>query len=345
MHLQFCLLIGKSWKSPLLIHYHSQEGTFGKVVLCENVLTGVKFAIKVIRNVRKYRSAARIEVGIFQKLQDYKSSCRDMLERTGAKCCIELVDSFEYGGHMCMVFPVYGLSLYSFTKINHGMGYDFEHVRRFAFQLLLAVHYIHSFRLCHTDLKPENILLESKDSFALSGSKFKIPASSALKLIDFGSATFEDDHHTSIVSTRHYRAPEVILGMGWSYPCDIWSVGCILVELLTGEAVFLTHSNLEHLAMMEKVLDRKLPRNFSTRCSSRSRKYFVNEQLNWPDGADDEESIEAVEALVSLSTLIPPQHDDFLELVRGMLEYDPDRRTTAAQALQHPMFKQLIELM
>jgi dual-specificity kinase len=81
----------------------------------------------------------------------------------------------------------------------------------------------------------------------------KLPRSSEIKVIDFGSATFEDQYHSSIVSTRHYRAPEVILGLGWSFACDMWSVGCILVELLAGDALFQTHENLEHLAMMEKV--------------------------------------------------------------------------------------------
>lgn len=52
---------------------------------------------------------------------------------------------------------------------------------------------------------------------------------------------------------RHYRAPEVILGLGWSFPCDIWSVGCILVELASGDALFQTHESLEHLAMMQQV--------------------------------------------------------------------------------------------
>ena len=46
----------------------------------------------------------------------------------------------------------------------------------------------------------------------------------------------------------------ITLGLGWSYPCDIWSIGCILVEFLTGEALFQTHDNLEHLAMMQAVL-------------------------------------------------------------------------------------------
>lgn len=46
---------------------------------------------------------------------------------------------------------------------------------------------------------------------------------------------------------------QVILGLGWSYPCDMWSCGCILVELAMGDALFQTHENLEHLAMMERV--------------------------------------------------------------------------------------------
>lgn len=79
-----------------------------------------------------------------------------------------------------------------------------------------------------------------------------------IRLIDFGSATFQDEYHSSVVSTRHYRAPEIILGLGWSFPCDIWSIGCILVEFFTGDALFQTHDNLEHLAMMEAVVDARI---------------------------------------------------------------------------------------
>lgn len=79
-----------------------------------------------------------------------------------------------------------------------------------------------------------------------------------IRLIDFGSATFQDEYHSSVVSTRHYRAPEIILGLGWSFPCDIWSIGCILVEFFTGDALFQTHDNLEHLAMMEAVIDARI---------------------------------------------------------------------------------------
>ena len=88
----------------------------------------------------------------------------------------------------------------------------------------------------------------------------KVLLDTEIRLIDFGSATFDEEYHSSVVSTRHYRAPEIILNLGWSFPCDIWSIGCILVEFFTGDALFQTHDNLEHLAMMEAVCNSKLER-------------------------------------------------------------------------------------
>lgn len=132
---------------------------------------------------------------------------------------------------------------------------------------------MHDLNLIHTDLKPENILLCNQEYQTFTYSR-TIPSSSTLtnrravhrkvlldteiRLIDFGSATFQDEYHSSVVSTRHYRAPEIILGLGWSFPCDIWSIGCILVEFYTGDALFQTHDNLEHLAMMEAVVNHKI---------------------------------------------------------------------------------------
>lgn len=132
---------------------------------------------------------------------------------------------------------------------------------------------LHDLNLIHTDLKPENILLWD-DAYQTFTYNRKIPSSSStvsrqasqrrvllnteIRLIDFGSATFQDEYHSSVVSTRHYRAPEIILGLGWSFPCDIWSIGCILVEFFTGDALFQTHDNLEHLAMMEAVVGTRI---------------------------------------------------------------------------------------
>ena len=132
---------------------------------------------------------------------------------------------------------------------------------------------IHDLNLVHTDLKPENILLATSAYQTFTYNR-QIPSSSTqiqriakqrrvlldtdIRLIDFGSATFHNEHHSSVVSTRHYRAPEIILNLGWSYPCDIWSIGCILVEFFTGDALFQTHDNLEHLAMMEAVCNSRI---------------------------------------------------------------------------------------
>ncbi|KAH9327807.1 hypothetical protein KI387_043741, partial [Taxus chinensis] len=170
---------------------------------------------------------------------------------------------------------------------------------------------MHDLKLVHTDLKPENTLFVSSDFVKVPdykrGTKRStddnlkmLPKSSAIKLIDFGSTVFEDQDHTSVISTRHYRAPEVILGLGWNYPCDVWSVGCILVELCTGEALFQTHENLEHLAMMERVLG-PLPRHMIKKADSRSAKYFRHAAwLDWPDGAPSRESVRAVRKLLEL---------------------------------------------
>jgi dual-specificity kinase len=110
-----------------------------------------------------------------------------------------------------------------------------------------------------------------------------------IRLIDFGSATFDDEYHSSVVSTRHYRAPEIILGLGWSFPCDIWSIGCILVEFFTGDALFQTHDNLEHLAMMQAVcgprIDSKLVRAIAGKSSagntSNASKYYLCVTQTW----------------------------------------------------------------
>jgi len=103
---------------------------------------------------------------------------------------------------------------------------------------------------------------------------YKMIKDTEVRLIDFGSATFDDEHHSTVVSTRHYRAPEVILGkiflshftfiyifmlllfieLGWAQPCDVWSIGCIIFELYLGITLFQTHDNREHLAMMERIL-------------------------------------------------------------------------------------------
>jgi dual-specificity kinase len=131
---------------------------------------------------------------------------------------------------------------------------------------------------------------------------------SEIRLIDFGSATFDDEYHSSVVSTRHYRAPEIILQLGWSFPCDIWSIGCIIVEFFTGDALFQTHDNLEHLAMMEVVCNGKIdPKVVKQVCSggrgansNSASKFFTRGKLEYPSQETSKASRKYVKAMKHL---------------------------------------------
>jgi len=213
------------------------------------------------------------------------------------------------------------------------------------------VAFLHDLRLIHTDLKPENILLVHNDYRVANipvPNKRNAPLkpkrileSTEIRLIDFGSATFEQEYHSSVVSTRHYRAPEIILGLGWSFPCDAYSLGCILVEFFTGLALYQTHDNLEHLAMMEMVMG-KMPERFA-RAGARSKPEFFKEggKLDWPKAKSTRQSKKDVRATRALTDVIPLTDNinrQFLDLVRKLLAFDPAQRITVRDALQHPYF-------
>ena len=77
-----------------------------------------------------------------------------------------------------------------------------------------------------------------------------------IKMIDFGSATYEHENCTGIINTRQYRGPEVMLGnTRWDHKSDMWSLGCILAELYTGNQLFPTHETSEHLEMIVSLLN------------------------------------------------------------------------------------------
>ncbi|XP_057948814.1 serine/threonine-protein kinase AFC2-like isoform X2 [Malania oleifera] len=318
------------------------EGTFGQVVECWDRETKELVAIKIVRGIKKYREAAMVEIDVLQLLGKYdKSRSR----------CVQIRNWFDYRNHICIVFEMLGPSLFDFLRKNNYRSFPVDLVREIGRQLLECVTFMHDLHLIHTDLKPENILFVSPEYVKIpdykvasrsDGSFYKrLPKSSAVKVIDFGSIAYEHQDHNYIVSTRHYRAPEVILGLGWSYPCDIWSVGCILVELCSGEALFQTHENLEHLAMMERVLG-PLPQHMLKRAVRRAEKYVRRGRLDWPEGAASRESIRAVLKLPRLQNLVMQHVDhsagDLIDLLQGLLTYDPSNRLTAHQALKHPFF-------
>ncbi|NXE69897.1 CLK2 kinase, partial [Calcarius ornatus] len=257
--------------------------------------------------------------------------------------CVRMFDWFDYHGHMCISFELLGLSTFDFLKDNNYLPYPIHQVRHMAFQVCQAVKFLHDNKLTHTDLKPENILFVNSDyelSYNLEKKRDERSVkSTAIRVVDFGSATFDHEHHSTIVSTRHYRAPEVILELGWSQPCDVWSIGCIIFEYYVGFTLFQTHDNREHLAMMERILG-PIPSRMVRK--TRKQKYFYHGRLDWDENTSAGRYVrENCKPLRRYLTSEAEDHHRLFDLIESMLEYEPSKRVTLAEALKHPFFDML----
>ncbi|XP_032456935.1 serine/threonine-protein kinase Doa isoform X12 [Nasonia vitripennis] len=310
------------------------EGTFGKVVKVKDLQMDHVMALKIIKNVEKYREAARLEINALEKI-----AAKDP---EGQHLCVKMLDWFNYHGHMCIAFEMLGLSVFDFLRDNDFQPYPLDHVRHMGYQLCYAVKFLHDNKLTHTDLKPENILfVDSAFDLVYNSKKRKdvrIVKRTDIRLIDFGSATFDHEHHSTIVSTRHYRAPEVILELGWAQPCDVWSIGCILFELYLGITLFQTHDNREHLAMMERILG-TIPHRMARKTKI---KYFYHGKLDWDDKSSAGRYVrDYCKPLHRYLLSDDEDHKQLFDLIQKMLNYEPSSRITLKEALAHPFFDAL----
>ena len=144
---------------------------------------------------------------------------------------------------------------------------------------------------------------------------------------------------------------------GWNHPIDLWSLGCILVECWTGDALFQTHDCCEHLGMMEAVtglpIDKHLIREvnkISKRSSASQRdsasRFFKNGRLAYPLPDTPRQSKKFVAGMKRLEEIIPETNRFnrlFLDLLRRIFVYDPKKRITAREALKHAWFEELVE--
>jgi len=349
-------------------------GTFARVIEAWDRERGERVAIKVVRAVRRYATAARTEARHLEALNRHDPQCQAPIVR--------LREWFSSGEHTCLVFPRLGLSLYQFLEANQYQGFPLRHVRAFAQHVLRALLFMHDLTMIHTDLKPENILLcdpesryvyrEMNRSTPASGSRrsssrassggggssaggnelaadedgrplrlVRVPVDTEVVVIDFGNATYESDHHTSVITTRQYRAPEVLLNTGWSYGADMFSVGCILAELCTGLPLFDTRNDEEHIVYMEALLG-EFPRSLVDRCTNHCRKYFDN------DGRVTTQSMRRASPRGlrrmsrPLEEQFPEEYRDpwFMELLRNLLRLDARERISARDALESPFFEE-----
>uniref|UniRef100_A0A4W5JUN1 dual-specificity kinase n=1 Tax=Hucho hucho TaxID=62062 RepID=A0A4W5JUN1_9TELE len=132
------------------------EGTFGKVVRCvDRCRAGARVALKIIKNMEKYRQAAKLEINVLENINKKYPKNKHQ--------CVQMLDWFDYHGHVCISMELLALSTFDFLKENNFLPYSMDHIRQMAYQICLAVNFLHINKLTHTDLKPENILFVNSD--------------------------------------------------------------------------------------------------------------------------------------------------------------------------------------
>lgn len=217
-------------------------------------------------------------------------------------------------GDMYLVTPLLESDL--FKIITSGQPLSDQHVQFFVYQLLLALKYLHSAGVIHRDVKPSNVMLNSNCCIKLGDYGLSRPcASSAGDLTEY-------------VVTRWYRAPEVMLSKSHYGPnIDLWGVGCVMAELLGRKALFPGKDYLHLLQLITEVLGSPSEeKDLAFVTSEKAREYLRRLPRH---------------AGVPFATLFPGANPLGLELLAGLLQFNPERRLTAEQALAHPYLASL----
>jgi dual specificity protein kinase YAK1 len=229
------------------------HGTFGQVLRCSTHDNRGEVAVKIIKNKPAYFQQGLVEVRILQQLN-----------KSFDLRIVKMIDYFVFRKHLCIVFELLSVNLYEVIKHNSFRGLPFTMVRSLADQLVRCLVCLKMNNVLHCDLKPENILLMSKKN-------------TKIKLIDFGSASFMGQQIYTYIQSRFYRSVDVILGiLPFTPAIDMWSLGCIIIELFIGLPVFPGHSEYDQLS---KIIELLGPMPASLLDNARNtRKFFVKSE-------------------------------------------------------------------
>ena len=300
----------------------SASGAFGDV------------AVKVIRANDTMYKAAQLEITILKKLM--------AVDPDDKRHVVRFLRSFEFRDHVFMVFESMHANLREvLKKYGRDVGINIRAVRSYATQLLIALRHFHDCGVVHADIKPDNILVNQSNN--------------RVKVCDFGSALFDGNNEiTPYLQSRFYRAPEVILGLKYSFPLDMWSVGCCLYELYTGAMAFPGRSN-NHMMRLFIEMKGPLPRKLLRKAAFREHHY----DADWNFSAAEQDPVTKREIRRTIRDARPlrdlaarvnahARNDDsltgeerklvaqFVDLLDKMFAYDPEKRIAPAAALAHP---------
>lgn len=206
--------------------------------------------------------------------------------------------------------------------VTHLMGADLnnivktqklsdDHVQFLVYQILRGMKYVHSAGIIHRDLKPSNIAVNEDCE---------------LRILDFGLARPTENEMTGYVATRWYRAPEIMLNwMHYTLTVDIWSVGCIMAEMLTGKTLFPGSDHIDQLTRILNVCGTPDEETLNKITSEEARNYIRS--MKYMEKKNFSEYFKGANPLA-------------IDLLEKMLELDADKRIHAGQALSHPYLAQ-----
>lgn len=286
------------------------KGSFGQVVRCVDHKNGALVAVKIIRNKKRFHQQALIEVNLLQKLKEWDPHRRHSV--------VNFTQSFYFRGHLCISTELLGMNLYEFIKAHDFHGFSLKLIRRFTKQMLNSLVLLQAKKVIHCDLKPENILLVH-------------PLNSEIRVIDFGSSCFENEKVYTYIQSRFYRSPEVILGMSYGMPIDMWSLGCILAELYTGYPIFPGENEQEQLACIMEIFGP--PEKHLIEKSSRKKLFF--DSLGKPRLTVSSKGRRRRPSSKELRQVLKCDDEAFLDFIARSLRWDPVRRLTPQDALKH----------
>ncbi|NWZ99240.1 CDKL2 protein, partial [Nesospiza acunhae] len=276
------------------------EGSYGMVTKCRNRESGQIVAVKKFLESDDDAAVRKIA------LREIK-----LLKQLRHENLVNLLDVCKRKKRWYLVFEFVDHTVLDDLEDSPN-GLDFERVRKYLFQIMRAIAFCHSHNIIHRDIKPENILVSQ---------------SGVVKLCDFGFArplATSGEAYTDYVATRWYRAPELLVGDSkYGRPVDVWAVGSLITEMLTGEPLFPGDSDIDQLYHITKCLGNLIPRQ---------------QELFYKNPLFAGMKLPEVKELESLEKRYPKLPAAALELAKECLQIDPDKRPSCAQLLQGDFF-------
>ena len=299
------------------------QGAFGTVLKVFDHKSKQNVALKIIKNREELKRQTKREIRILEHLR--------RIRKPSSENIIQMIENFEFRGHRCITFPLMVINLSEFLKKNKVL--DDKLVKKFCQSLLLCLDLLTKNKIIHSDIKPENIMLE------LKGSDFDI------KVIDFGGSFYEHNKlvYNPYIQTRWYRAPEVILGAKIGMPIDMWSLGCILCELMTGQPLFRGCDEGDMLACMMEVLGMPDEEGLIHQ-SMEAKKYissqgfprYCTEKSSTDGGQPRQGKYRGPPGSRKLQTVLKTENKRFLDFITRCLTWEPEARMNPGTALIHP---------